>query len=76
MPGSTPSTPASAQLGATVLRRTPLRRLVKETDKEVGSTSPFVSKVMTRPPQAERRIARRRSVPFGLSILLVGRRPN
>ena len=59
---------------ATVLRRTPLRRLVKETDEEVGSTSPFVSKVMTRLSQAERRVARHRSVPFGLSILLIGRR--
>jgi SAM-dependent methyltransferase len=59
---------------AAALRRTPLRRLVKESDDEVGTASPFVSKVMTRLSNAERRIARRRSVPFGLSILLVGRR--
>lgn len=61
---------------AAVLRRTPLRRLVKETDEEVGNTSPFVSKVMTRLSKAERRLALRGWVPFGLSILLVGRRLN
>jgi len=59
---------------AAVLRRTPLRRLVKETAEEVGNTSPFVSKVMTRLSRAERRLALRGWVPFGLSILLVGRR--
>ena len=59
---------------AAVLRRTPLRRLVHETDEEVGNTSPFVSKVMTRLSRSERRLAVRRRVPFGLSILLVGRR--
>jgi len=59
---------------AAALRRTPLRRLVKATDEEVGNTSPLVSKVMTGLSTAERRVAVRRSVPFGLSILLVGRR--
>ena len=59
---------------AALLRRTPLRRLVKESDDEVGNTSPFVSKIMTRLSRAERRFARRGRVPFGLSILLVGRR--
>lgn len=59
---------------AALLRRTPLRRLVKQTDEEVGNTSALVSKVMTRVSSAERRLAARRSVPFGLSILLVGRR--
>jgi SAM-dependent methyltransferase len=59
---------------AAVLRRTPLRRLVKESDDEVGTSSPFVSKVMTRLASTERKIAQKRSVPFGLSILLVGRR--
>jgi SAM-dependent methyltransferase len=59
---------------AAALRRTPLRRLVNETDEEVGNTSPFVSKVMTRLSNVERRLALRGGVPFGLSILLVGRR--
>jgi SAM-dependent methyltransferase len=59
---------------AAALRRTPLRRLMKETDEEVGNTSRFVSNVMTRLSNAERRFAVRGSVPFGLSILLVGRR--
>ena len=48
----------------------------KQTDEEVGDTRPFVSNVMTRVSSAERRVALRRSVPFGLSILLVGRRSN
>jgi SAM-dependent methyltransferase len=59
---------------AAALRRTPLKRIVRETDEEVGNTSPFVSKVMTRLSRGERRVAVRRRVPFGLSILLVGRR--
>ncbi|HEV3225956.1 MAG TPA: class I SAM-dependent methyltransferase [Acidimicrobiales bacterium] len=61
---------------AAALRRTPLRRVVKETDEEVGNASPFVSGVMSRLSTIERRVAARRSVPFGLSILLVGRRSN
>lgn len=61
---------------AAALRRTPLRRVVKETDEEVGNTSAFVSRVMTGLSKAERRLALRGSVPFGLSILLVGRRSN
>ena len=61
---------------AALLRRTPLRRIVKQSDEEVGNTSPFVSKVMTKVSSAERRVALRRSLPFGLSILLVGRRSN
>jgi SAM-dependent methyltransferase len=61
---------------AALLRRTPLRRLVKETDEEVGNTSQFVSTVMRRLSNTERRLARRGRVPFGLSILLVGRRAN
>jgi SAM-dependent methyltransferase len=59
---------------AAALRRTPLRRLVKGSDDEVGTTSPFIDKVMTGLSNTERRIVRIRSVPFGLSILLVGRR--
>ena len=59
---------------AAALRRTPLRRFVSETDEEVGNTSPFVSKVMTRLSNVERRLALRGWVPFGLSILLVARR--
>jgi SAM-dependent methyltransferase len=59
---------------AYALRRTPLRRLVQESDEEVGATSPLVSRVMTALSGAERRWALRRRVPFGLSILLVARR--
>jgi SAM-dependent methyltransferase len=59
---------------AIVLRRTPLRRLWNDTDEEVGNTSTFVSKVMTGLSRADRWFALRGWVPFGLSILLVGRR--
>jgi SAM-dependent methyltransferase len=59
---------------AIVLRRTPLRRLWKDADEEVGNTSAFVSKVMTGLSKADRWLALRGWVPFGLSILLVGRR--
>ena len=61
---------------AAALRRTPLRRIVRESDEEVGDTSPMVSRLMTRVSTMERRVAVRRKVPFGLSILLVGRRSN
>jgi ubiquinone/menaquinone biosynthesis C-methylase UbiE len=59
---------------AFALRRTPLRRVVRDNDEEVGASSPLVSRVMTALGAAERRWALRRRVPFGLSILLVARR--
>ena len=60
---------------AAVLRRTPVRRLVKGSNDEVGASSPRVDRVMTKLSAAERRWARRRRVPFGLSIALVARTP-
>ena len=59
---------------AVLLRRTPLRRLVTQADEDVGNTSRVVSKVMTALTRIERSLALRGAVPFGLSILLVGRR--
>lgn len=60
---------------AVLLRRTPLRRLVRGADDEVGTSRPSVHRAMTALAAAERRVARRGRVPFGLSILLLGRVP-
>lgn len=60
---------------AAVLRRTPVRRLVKGHQDEVGAASPLIDRVMTRLSAVERRLARRRrGVPFGLSIVMLARR--
>jgi SAM-dependent methyltransferase len=60
---------------AAALRRTPLRRFASDNDEEVGQASPFVSKVMAGLSGLERRVIRRRRMPFGLSIILLARRP-
>ncbi len=60
---------------AWLLRRTPLRRLVKGSDDEVGASSPVVDRVFSTLAAIERWWARRWRVPFGLSILLVARKP-
>jgi SAM-dependent methyltransferase len=60
---------------AAVLRRTPARRLVKGEQDEVGAASPAVDRVMTGLAGLERRWARRRAVPFGLSIACLADRP-
>lgn len=59
---------------AAVLRRTPVRRLVKVQQDEVGASSPAVDRAMTALAGLERRWARRRPVPFGLSIACLARR--
>jgi SAM-dependent methyltransferase len=60
---------------AWLLRRTPLRRLVKGSNDEVGASSALVDRIFTGLSAVERRWARRRRVPFGLSILLVAQKP-
>jgi ubiquinone/menaquinone biosynthesis C-methylase UbiE len=60
---------------AAVLRRTPARHLVKGEQDEVGAASPTVDRVMTGLASLERRWARHRSVPFGLSIACLADRP-
>jgi SAM-dependent methyltransferase len=60
---------------AAVLRRTPARRLVKGEQDEVGASSAAVDRVMTGLAGLERRWARRRAVPFGLSIVCLAGRP-
>ena len=61
---------------AWLLRRTPLRRLVKTSNDEVGAASPLVDRVFTAVSTVERRWLARHRMPFGLSILLVARRPS
>ena len=60
---------------AYVVRRTPLRRLVKGDEEEVSQGGPIVNRLLGRVAALERRLGRHRSIPMGLSILLVGRRP-
>ena len=60
---------------AAVLRRTPARHLVKGEQDEVGAASPAVDRVMTGLATLERRWARHRRVPFGLSIACLADRP-
>src|SRR5690606_41617341 len=62
-------------LPALVLRRTPLRRLGKETDEETSMAHPAVDRVLTVLSRLEQAWLRRWPVPFGLSIVLVGRTP-
>ncbi len=58
---------------AALLRRTPLRRLGGRTDEETSDLRPGVARLLGRVTAAERAVGRRVRVPFGLSILLVGR---
>ncbi|HET6954671.1 MAG TPA: class I SAM-dependent methyltransferase [Acidimicrobiales bacterium] len=59
---------------AALLRRTPVRRLVKVQQDEVGAANPVVDRVMTGLAGLERRWTRRHRVPFGLSIACLARR--
>jgi SAM-dependent methyltransferase len=57
---------------AFLVRRTPLRRLIRSTD-ESASSSPLVSRLMMAAARAERTALRRLDhLPFGLSIVAVG----
>lgn len=59
---------------AFLLRRTPLRRFLPATEED-ASSSPLANKVCWWLASAERRVARHVSLPFGLSIWLIGRVP-
>ena len=60
---------------ALLLRRTPLRLLLRGAPEEASFVSPSVNRVLGLVAAAERAIAARARVPFGLSILLVATRP-
>ena len=56
------------------MARTPLRRLLQNRSAEEASfVSPAVNRVLTLVGTVERFVLRRVDLPFGLSILLVGR---
>ena len=60
---------------AFLLRRTPLRRLVRDDQEEASYVSPAVNRLFGWLTAFERVVIRAGRVPFGLSILLVARRP-
>jgi hypothetical protein len=58
---------------ALVLRRTPVRRLLKGSAEEASFVSPTVNRVLRAVSLAERAVLGAVDLPFGLSILLVAR---
>jgi glycosyltransferase involved in cell wall biosynthesis len=60
---------------ALLLRRTPLRLLLKGAPEEASFVSPTINRLLGVVAGAERAVAQRTRVPFGLSILLVASRP-
>lgn len=62
-------------LPAFFLRKTPLRRLLRRPAEEASYVSPRVNRLLTTLVALERRVLRRRDLPFGLSILAVARVP-
>ena len=60
---------------AALLRRTPLRHLTADTPEEASSFGPTLDRVLAALSSLERWWLRRWSIPFGLSIVLVGRTP-
>jgi SAM-dependent methyltransferase len=60
---------------AILLRRTPLKRLVKATDDEVSMMHPIVETAFAALARAERWVGRRRPIPFGLSSVIVAHKP-
>lgn len=60
---------------AFLVRKTPLRRLVRGDEEEASDVGPTVNRLFAALTTIERWVIRRVSVPFGLSVLLVARRP-
>lgn len=60
---------------AFVLRKTPLRLLLRGDQEEASAVGPALNRAFTALTALERRVIRRATVPFGLSVLLVARRP-
>lgn len=60
---------------ATLLRRTPLKRMMNCTQEEVGASSRVVDLATSSLATIERTWASRARLPFGLSLLAVARRP-
>jgi ubiquinone/menaquinone biosynthesis C-methylase UbiE len=61
---------------AVLVRKTPLRRVVKETDEETSTMHPAIDAVFYRLATLERRLSHRGvTIPFGLSMFCVAHRP-
>jgi SAM-dependent methyltransferase len=60
-------------LPALLLRRTPLRLLLKGSAEEASYVGPAVNRLLSAVTRGERRLLRWMDLPFGLSILLVAR---
>jgi len=60
---------------ALLMRKTPLRRLVRSSAEEASFVSPGVNGLLHLLARAERAIIRLLPLPFGLSIMLVAERP-
>ena len=58
---------------AWLVRRTPLGRVLPDTDEEASSTGGLLDRILAGLAGIERRWLRRRTLPVGLSILLVAR---
>ncbi|MGH9035370.1 MAG: glycosyltransferase [Acidimicrobiia bacterium] len=58
---------------ALVLRKTPLRRLLRGGAEEASYVNPSVNRALSVVSRLERAALRHRDLPFGLSILLIGR---
>jgi SAM-dependent methyltransferase len=56
---------------ALLLRRTPLRRLMKKEAEEASFVSPAVNRLLVQIVRLERALIRRLDMPFGLSLFLV-----
>lgn len=60
---------------ALLVRRTPLRRVVRGSAEDASYVGPRVNRALLEVGALERRLARRFRLPFGLSILLTARVP-
>lgn len=60
---------------ALLVRRTPLRRLVRGTAEEASLGGPLVNRWLGRLTRVEAWLGRRVRLPFGLSVLMVARGP-
>jgi dolichyl-phosphate beta-glucosyltransferase len=59
---------------AFVVRRTPVGRLLRGSAEEASFVHPGVNRLLVAVTALERRVLRRRDLPFGLSVLVVARR--
>jgi ubiquinone/menaquinone biosynthesis C-methylase UbiE len=61
---------------AVLVRKTPLKRVVKETDEETSTMHPAIDAVFYRLAKAERILSRKGvTIPFGLSMFCIAHRP-